>query len=123
MLASMTVPVASDTQGPMMLPRTVTPVGDEHRRDHHRVDKVALAAMTLFEQIAVGLQQGLRLAAVEPGVDLRRAEAFAVPDHAHENRRQVKFALDRVAGLDRPSQILHEAAGILEVVETDLGQA
>jgi len=41
-----------------------------HRFDQDAVLRFAVNVVTLAQQVAVGFQQRLRLAAVEPGVDL-----------------------------------------------------
>ncbi len=79
--------------------------------------------MPSLQQIAVGFEKGFRLAAIEPGIDLRRPEAQAVVDHAHEHGREIVLPLDRLPGGDGLLQITHETGTVLEVVETDLGQA
>ncbi len=93
-----------------------------HRLDEDRVVDFAVGVMTAAQQVAVGFEQGLGLAAVEPLVQFGGAEAGAVLDHAHEDGGQVVLPFHRVAGGDGLVDVIHEAAAVLEIVETDLGQ-
>ncbi len=74
---------------------------DGYRLDHHRIlHRTGASDRIVDQQITVGLQQGFRFAAIEPGADFRCVKLNPVLNHPHEYRGQIKLPLDRIAGGD-----------------------
>lgn len=95
---------------------------DVHRRNNEGVAHLTGHVVDIFQEQAVGLQESLRLAAVQPGVDLGRPETAAVADHTHEDGGEIVFPLHRFPGGNGLPEGGHEALRILQVVEPHLGQ-